>query len=254
MKRITSLFLIITVIMTMLVVGGVTTSAASTSQTITVTQTSMGKNGSVYVKWRTLPYCKYYRVFYKIENASWIKAADVHYTSQGSYYPGQTMYKYITVPMSNIHYGRVDDTVKIYVTVRGMDRDKKYNTSFRSYLASSRSLQNYAPQMYIASLDGSKATFTICDPSKINNSTKFRVFYRSSKGWKAIGDFNKNNLGNRFAVATLNVPLYKYNGVARFTVRGVNNKGQFTTPYLTDAVVENSPDFATYRWYKIIAG
>ena len=123
MKRITSIFLIITVIMTMFVVGGATASAASSSESIAVTQTNMSKNGSVYVKWRTIPNIKYYRIFYKIDNASWIKAIDV------SAYPSQTMSKTITVPLRNIHSGRVNDEVRIYVTVRGMDKNKKYITS-----------------------------------------------------------------------------------------------------------------------------
>lgn len=254
MKRFTSILLIITVITSVFVVGNVTTSAASNSETITVTQASMGKNGAVTVKWRTLPYCKYYRVFYKIDNAGWTKAADVYYTSQGTYYPGQTMSRSITVPLNRIHSGRVNDTVKIYVTVRGMDKNKTYNTSFRSYLVSSSTLQTYAPRMFLASVDNGKATFAIGEPQNVNNSAKFRVFFKRGTDWKAIGDFNKIAFGNRAAVVTLNVPLFKINGKAQFTVRGVDSKGQYTTPFLNDAVVENSPNYSTYRLYKFFAG
>lgn len=254
MKKMTSILLFITVIMTMLVVGGATASAETGSESIAVTQTNLNKNGSVFVKWRTIPNCKYYRIFYKIDNASWIKALDVSATSQGTYYPSQTMSKYISVPLRNIHSGRVNDAVRIYVTVRGMDKNKKYITSYRSYLASSSNLQSFAPRMYMSSLDNAKATFVVSDPQNVNESTKFRVFYKTASGWKAIGDFNKNNVGNRIAIMTLNVPIYRVNGKARFTVRGINSKGQYSTPFLTDAVVENTPDYATYRWYKIIAG
>lgn len=254
MKRFTSIFLILTVIMSVLVVGNVSTSAASTSETVTVTQTNMSKNGSVYVKWRTLPYCKYYRIFYKIDNAGWTKAADVYYTSQGTFYPGQTMSRSITVPLNRIHSGKVNDTVKIYVTVRGMDKNKIYNTSFRSYLASSNPLQTYAPRMYLTSVDNGKATFAVGEPQNVNNSVKFRVFYKRGTDWKAIGDFNKIALGNRAAIVTLNVPLFRINGKAQFTVRGVDVKGQYTTPFLNDAVVENCPNYSTYRFYKFFAG
>ena len=106
----------------------------------------------------------------------------------------------------------------------------------------------------MTSLENNLATFIVGDPQNVSESTKFRVFYKAASGWKAIGDFNKNNIGNRIAVMILNVPLYRVNGTARFTVRGINSKGQYSTPFLTDAVVENTPDYATYRWYKIIAG
>ena len=254
MKRITSIFLIVTVIMSVFVVSSISTSAASNPETVSVTKTSMGKNGDVYVQWRTLPYCRYYRVFYKIDNAGWTKAADVYYTSQGNYYPGQTMSKQITVPLNKIHFGDANDTVRIYVTVRGMDANKTYNTSYRSYLVSSDTLKIFAPRMCLANIDNGKATFGIIEPQNVSNTAKFRVFFKRGANWKAIGDFNKSFLGNRAAFVTLNVPLYRVDGKAQFTVRGVDNNGQFTTPYLNDAVVENYPDYSTYRLYKFFAG
>lgn len=51
MKRITSIFLIVTVIMSVFVVSSISTSAASNPETVSVTKTSMGKNGDVYVQW-----------------------------------------------------------------------------------------------------------------------------------------------------------------------------------------------------------
>jgi len=254
MKRFISIMLVVAVFVSAFVVGNITASAASNSETVSVTQTTVEKNGYVTVNWRTLSYCKYYRVFYKIDNTGWVKAADVSYTSQGNYYPGQIMKKRISVPLYRISSGSENDTVKIYVTVRGMDRDKNYNTSFRSYLVRSDKLMSFTPRLYLQSIESGKATFTVFDPAMINNSTKFRIFYRKGNAWKAIGDFNKNNFGNKIAIATLNVPLYKYNYKARFTVRGINESGQYTTPFLNDAVVVNYPDYRTYQLYRIVAG
>lgn len=254
MKRFTSVLLVVTVIMSVLAVGNVTSSAASNSETITVTQANMGKNGAVTVKWKALSYCQYYRVFYKIDNTGWVKAADVHFTAQGRYYPGQIMTKSFSVPLYKMQSGNPNDVRKVYVTVRGMNRDKKFNTSYRTYFASFGQLKYFAPGMYLQNLDGGKATFVINDPQNINTSTKFRIFYRKGNTWKAIGDFNKNNFKNKFAIATLNVPLYKYKNKACFTARGINSKGQYTTPFLNNAVVENYPDYLTYKYYQFIAG
>ncbi len=254
MKRIISIFLIATVIMSLLVVGIIPSSAATTSSSVTVTEAKMDKNGSVNVKWKALSNCQYYRIFYKIDNTGWVKAADVHFSAQGRYYPRQIMNKRITVPLYKIGSGIAAKPVGIYITVRGMNRNKQYNTSFKSYLSYANTLQAFAPRMYLQNLDSGKATFTVCDPLKINNSTKFRVFYRNGNSWKAIGDYNKNNLGNMFAIVTLNVPLYRVNNTARFTVRGVNNRGQYTTPFLNNAVIENSPNYSTYQLYRLAAG
>lgn len=164
------------------------------------------------------------------------------------------MSKQITVPLNKIHFGDSNDTVRIYVTVRGMDTNKTYNTSYRSYLVSSDTLKTFAPHMCLANIDNGKATFGIVEPQNVSNTAKFRVFFKCGANWKAIGDFNKSFLGNRAAFVTLNVPLYRVDGKAQFTVRGVDNNGQFTTPYLNDAVVENYPDYSTYRLYKFFAG
>ncbi len=254
MKRFTSILLIMTVIMSVFVVGDVSASAASKSESVTVTQAYMGKNGAVTVKWKALSYCKYYRVFYKFDNASWVKAADVHFLAQGRYYPGQTMTKSFNVPLYKMKSGNANDVRKVYVTVRGMNRDKKFITSYRTYLAYFGQLKYLAPRMYLQNLDGNKATFVIGDPQFISTSTKFRIYYFQGYRWKSIGDFSKNNFRNRYAIATLYVPLYKYNNKARFSVVGINNKGQYTTPTLNDAVVENYPDIMTYKLYRLIAG
>ena len=92
MKRIVSVFLIVTVMMSVFAVSSVSTAAASNSETVAVTHAGIEKNGYVNVSWRALPYCKYYRVFYKINNTGWVKVSDVHFSSQGNYYPGQVMY------------------------------------------------------------------------------------------------------------------------------------------------------------------
>lgn len=250
LKRLISILLIVTVMMSVSIAGSVTTSAAS-SDTITVTQARMDKNGFVNVSWKTLSYCRYYRVFYKIDNTGWVKAADV---SQGSYYYGQTMSKRISVPLYRIRSGNPTNVSRIYITIRGMDKNKRYNTSFRSYLSCSNQLQAFAPRMYLNSVESARATFIVSDPPNIDNSTKFRVFYHNGKTWKAIGDYNKNNFKNRVAIITLNVPLYKVNNKARFTVRGVNNSGQYTTPFLIDPIVANYPDYWTFNMYRLIAG
>lgn len=254
MKRFISLMLIVAVFVSAFAVGNITTSAASSTESVSVTNTTVEKNGYVTVNWRALSYCKFYRVFYKIDNTGWVKAADVSYTSQGNYYPGQIMKKRISVPLYRISSGSENNIVRIYVTVRGMDRNKNYNTSFRSYLVQFDKLVSFTPRLYLQNMESGRATFTIFDPSLISSSTKFRVFYRKGNNWKAIGDFNKNNFGNKCAIATLYVPLYKYNYKARFTVRGINNSGQYTTPFLSDAVVENYPNYQTYNFYRIVAG
>ena len=254
MKRLVSVFLIVTLMMSAFVVSSVSTAAASNSETVAVTHVGIEKNGYVNVSWRALSYCKYYRVFYKINNNGWVKVSDVHFASQGNYYPGQVMKKSFTVPLYRIPSGNANTNVKIYVTVRGMDRDKRYNTSFRSYQVCSNQLQAFAPRMYLSSVESARATFTIFDPSNIDTSTKFRVFYRVRNNWKPIGDYYKNNLRNKFAVVTLNVPLYKVNNVARFTVRGINSSGQYTTPFLQNAVVADYPNPWTFNMYRLIAG
>lgn len=254
MKRLVSVFLIVTVMMSVFVVSSVSTAAASNSETVAVTHAGMEKNGYVNVSWRALSYCKYYRVFYKINNTGWVKASDVYYTSQGNYYPGQVMKKSFTVPLYRIPSGNANTNVKIYVTVRGMDRDKRYNTSFRSYQVCTNQLQAFAPRMYLSSVESARATFTINDPSIIDNSYKFRVYYWNGKTWKAIGDYYKNNFRNKFAIVTLNVPLYRVNGAARFTVRGISSSGQYTTPFLQNAVVADYPNPWTFNMYRLIAG
>ena len=253
MKRIISIFLMASVLLSVLAVSGVTASAAS-SETVNITSAKMDKNGTVSVSWRTLSYCKYYRVFYKIDNTGWVKAADVSYNAQGNFFPGQVMTKKFTVPLYRMAAGNGTETRRIYVTVRGMDRDKKYNTDYRACLAYSNSLFSFTPRLFLQNVQSARATFAVYDPQNIDTSTKFRVFYRRGNSWKAIGDFYKNNAGYRFAVVTLNVPLYKYDNKALFTVRGINDSGQYTTPYLNNAVVPNYPDLNTYQLFSWVCG
>lgn len=254
MKRITSIFLIVTVIMSVLIVGSVSTSAASEPDIIVVTRKNMDKTGSIDVQWRTRCYCKYYRVYYKINNSDWVRAAEVYYKEQGDYYIGQIMKKRISAPLNKIQSGSENTPVKIYVTVRGLNYEKQFTTSFSPYLSYSGNLGTLAPRLYLSRVENKRATFTIFDPPNISNSTKFRVYYWDGKTWKAIGDYSKGKSGSKGAMLTINVPQYKYKGIARFTVRGINNKGQHTTPFLNNAVVGNYPDYRTFQKYKSIAG
>ncbi|MBQ7134117.1 MAG: leucine-rich repeat protein [Ruminococcus sp.] len=160
----------------------------------------------------------YYRVYRKTAGTSWTKLADVttsSYTDTTAV--AGTKYTYTVKFIGN------DGTTSLY--------DKNGLSITRLKTPSVSKIENTA--------SGAKITF-----SAVAGASKYRVYYKTSDGWKSIGDTQETSFVHADAVSgttyTYTVKAFDSDGMSSaHNSTGWSNK-YITTPYVNSAEVTNS--------------
>ena len=199
----------------------------ATPKISSLTNTTTG----VTIKWGKVTGAAKYRVFYKT-SGGWKKLADTTSTSYT--------------------WKKAKSGTKYTFTVRCVDSTGKTYTS--SYNKTGKSI-TYLAAPKISSVKASGTTITI-KWGKVTGAAKYRVFYKTTGGWKKLVDTTstsytwkkaKKNTTYTFTVRCIDKAGTKY--TSAYDTTGKSTSGTLATPKLSS--VTSSASGITVKWGKV---